>query len=577
MGDNPRRNKMPEDTSIVICGQAGQGIKTVEALLLAILKGAGLNVFACREYMSRIRGGMNSTSIRFSAGRVRAPVNRIDVLVALDRGSVSHLRGRISPDTLVLGDEETIPGEDIKTVLFRPVPWSGIAEKIGAAYYANTVATGALAGLLGCDRKEAAARTRDFFSAKSDKIRDDNLLAMEEGYKIGRRLGEKLEFKKIEAYREQTGEELLLSGTEAVALGAIAGGCDFLSFYPMSPATGVGVFLSGQSEDFGIEVEQAEDEIAAVNMALGAWYAGGRAMVSTSGGGFALMAEGLSLAGMIESPLVIHLGQRPGPATGLPTRTEQGDLLFAAYAGHGEFPRIILAPGSIGDAFELARESFNLADRYQVPVIILTDQFLLDAQYNLPPPETGGFSVVKHIVKTAAGYRRYAFAGNGISPRGIPGWGDGLVAVDSDEHDEAGRITEDSGVRVRMVDKRLKKLRAIRAGIPEPEFFGDRDYSTLILSWGSTRNAIRESLEEAGAGTGCLHFRWVYPLWPKLEKVVREAKRLLVIENNATSQFGMLVKLHTGREADGSILKYDGMPFSVEELAAGIKKEIPDE
>ncbi|UCC22313.1 MAG: 2-oxoacid:acceptor oxidoreductase subunit alpha, partial [Planctomycetota bacterium] len=360
----------------------------------------------------------------------------------------------------------------------------------------------------------------------------------------------------------------LLSGAEAVSLGAIAGGCNFVSSYPMSPSTAVLVFLARRGRDFGIIAEQAEDEIAAMNMAIGAWYAGARAMVTTSGGGFALMTEGLSLAGMLESPIVIHLGQRPGPATGLPTRTEQADLELALYAGHGEFPRIILAPGSIEDAFYLTQRAFNLASKYQVPVFVLTDQYFLDSYYNTASLELSGLEIDQHVVKTAKGYNRYELTDDGISPRGIPGYGEGLVAVDSDEHDTAGHITEDLDLRVAMVDKRLKKMDSIKAEAIEPELIGPEDYKTLIVCWGSTYHVASEAIKTLGSDdVSLLHFRQVYPLHESAAEYLKRARELVLIEGNATSQFGRLLKLRTGIDIENKILKYDGLSFSVEEVA----------
>ncbi len=547
----------------------------MESLLAGTLKSCGYHVFSTKEYMSRVRGGMNSTEIRVSPDRVRAFVDRIDILACLNPGGVSRLRERVRKETLILGSEEVISEEERKLGDFVAVPWKEIAEELGKDYYANTVATGVLLGLLEVDKDQAAASVAGFFSGREDKIRDDNVKALERGYRIGSELREKRGFSLARKPDPEVREEALMNGTQGIGLGAIAGGCNFLSFYPMSPSTGVGVFLAQHADDFKIEVEQAEDEISAINMVLGSWYAGGRAMVTTSGGGFALMIEGLSLAGMLETPAVIHIGQRPGPATGLPTRTEQGELLFALFAGHGEFPRIIFAPGTIEEAFRLTRKAFNLAAACQVPVIILSDQYLLDSQYDLPPLDLSGFTVEKRIVKTEKDYRRYALTPDGISPRGIPGYGEGLVAVDSDEHDETGHITEDFAVRTEMVNKRLKKLDLLKKEVEEPEFSGDENYRTLLLGWGSTHYMIRESLEEIGEeGIGYLHFSQVYPIWPKTAEFMAKARRTVVIENNATSQFGRLIRMSTGREPDGKILKYNGMPFSTEELVSAITKEV---
>ncbi len=569
---------MREDVAIAICGQAGQGIKTLESLLARVFSGSGYNVFTTRELMSRVRGGMNSTSIRVSSQRVRGFVRRVDILVSLHPGGVAHLGDRVNSETLILGDKEAIAEEERKRGNFASVSWKKIAGELGSPVYANTVAAGAIAGALGLDRETAAKSVDKFFARRDEETKKNNRRAFRQGYERGRETAKEKNLSFSPGPGGRVGGEALVSGTEAVAMGAIAGGCNFLSFYPMSPATGVGVFLAGRSEELNIEVIQAEDEIAAVNMALGAWYAGGRGLVTTSGGGFALMNEGLSLAGMIESPLVIHLGQRPGPATGLPTRTEQGDLLFALFAGHGEFPRAILTPGTIEECFFLARRAFLLADRWQVPVIVLTDQYLLDSSYNLPVPEIPEEKIENRIIETGEGYRRYAPAEDGISPRGIPGYGRGLVAVDSDEHDEHGRITENFSVRIGMVEKRRAKFSKLEEEALEPEFFGDEDYRTLVVGWGSTRHVIRESLEERGGkGIGGLHFRQVHPLHPKTAGYLRRAKKVIVIENNASGQFARLLKMTFGAGDLAGIRKYNGLPFSREEISQALDKEADNE
>ncbi|MHA1410406.1 MAG: 2-oxoacid:acceptor oxidoreductase subunit alpha, partial [Candidatus Odinarchaeia archaeon] len=343
----------------------------------------------------------------------------------------------------------------------------------------------------------------------------------------------------------------------------------------MSPSTGVLTFLSQHSKDFNIIAEQAEDEISAINMGLGAWYAGGRAMVTTSGGGFALMCEGISLAGMIESPMVIHLAQRPGPATGLPTRTEQGDLNLVLYAGHGEFPRIIFAPGDIEEAFYLTHKAFNLADKFQVPVFILTDQFLIDSYYNLPLLDISKLRNESNIIETKKGYKRYKFTSNGLSARGIPGFGEGRVLVDSDEHDEEGHITESMETRKNMVDKRLKKMELIKQEIEQPKLIGNRDYETLIVSWGSTLHIVEEAIKHINTDKmSLLHFSQVYPLPPETEKYLKEANESVIVEGNATSQFSKLIKLETGIDITKKILKYNGLPFFVEELVHQLNKLI---
>ncbi|MHC4364492.1 MAG: 2-oxoacid:acceptor oxidoreductase subunit alpha [Planctomycetota bacterium] len=570
-GISSTKNKY--DISIVLCGQAGQGIQTVEYLLTRILKLAGYNVFATKEYMSRIRGGVNSTEIRVSAKRVSALTNRIDVLIPLNKGAIQHLQKRISQQTIVLAEKEVLGGDlDQAPYKVIDVPFMKTALGIGDKIYSNIVAVGAVAGLFAVDLYVVTSCVERYFSAKSADVVQKNLEAAEAGHKVGTALVDSDQIAINIGKNAHISDELILSGAEAVALGAIAGGCNFISAYPMSPSTAVLVFLAKHARDFGIIAEQAEDEIAAINMAIGAWYAGARAMVTTSGGGFALMVEGLSLAGMLESPVVIHLGQRPGPATGLPTRTEQADLELALYAGHGEFPRIILTPGTIQDAFYLTRKAFNLADKYQVPVFVLTDQYFLDSHYNIASLDLSDIEVEKHIVETTGDYKRYELTQNGISPRGIPGFGKGLVSVDSDEHDADGHITEDLDLRIRMVDKRLKKNEPIKADVIAPLLTGPSDYKTLIVCWGSTYNVVNEAVKIlARDDVAVLHFKQVYPLHETTADYLKKAGKTIVIESNATSQFAKLVKLYTGSVIENKVLKYNGLSFSVEEVVGELK------
>ncbi|MHC4118618.1 MAG: 2-oxoacid:acceptor oxidoreductase subunit alpha [Planctomycetota bacterium] len=561
-----------DDISLVLCGRAGQGIQSVEHLLTRVFKLAGYHVFATKEYMSRIRGGMNSTQIRVSSRPVRAAVSRIDILVPLDRGAVGHVEKRIFPGTVILADRQAI-GDDFDRAghSFVHVPFTETASEIGDKIYSNVVAVGTIAALLAIDLQTVTRFVEKFFSTKSGDIVRKNLIAVKQGFTLGTDLVDSGRIRIEIAKDADLESRILLKGVEAVALGAIAGGCDFISSYPMSPATGVLAFLAGQAKDFGIIAEQAEGEIAAMNMAIGAWYAGARAMVTTSGGGFALMSEGLSLAGMIESPMVIHLAQRPGPATGLPTRTEQGDFELALYSGHGEFPRVIFAPGKIEDAFYLTRRAFDLADKYQVPVFVLTDQYLMDSYYDTDSFDLSEITVEKHIIETDAAYKRYALTAGGVSPRGIPGFGQGLVAVDSDEHDEAGHITEDLALRTDMVDKRLRKLRPLQYEIVPPELVGPEDYKHLVVCWGSTYHIVREAIENLGRNdVASLHFRQVYPLPNETIDYLLKARRTVIVENNATSQFAKLIKLHTGIDMDDKFLKYDGLSFTVEELTEGL-------
>jgi 2-oxoglutarate/2-oxoacid ferredoxin oxidoreductase subunit alpha len=393
------------------------------------------------------------------------------------------------------------------------------------------------------------------------------------GYEIGKELMDSGRISIQIDRNHDVKDELLLDGTAAVGLGCIAGGCKFMASYPMTPSTPLQVFIAANAEKFGMVFEQAEDEIAAINMAIGGFYAGARSMVATSGSGFALMEEAVGLSGMIETPVVIYIGQRPGPAVGLPTRTSQEDLNLALYSGPGEFPRIIFAPGNLQDAFYLSQKAFNLADQYQTPVFILSDQYFADVFYNEINFDLEGLAVENYTIKTNSDYKRYEITDSGISPRGIPGFGEGLVVVDSDEHDEEGHLTENLDMRIQMVDKRLRKLKGIKDDIIAPELVGDLDYSTLIIGWGSSYGAIKEALDKfKNDKISFLYFKQVYPLHPSTEKTLKKAKKTIIFENNAQGQFADLIKLKTGFEIDKKVLKYNGMPFSVEDIEKNLKE-----
>ena len=565
-----------DDISIVLCGAAGQGIQTVEQLLTYLLKLSGYNLFSTKEYMSRVRGGSNSTELRVSSHKINALVDKIDLLFPLSREALKHVEKRISAETIIIGEKEKlVTDKEDNTYDIINISLSNIAKEIGGTIYSNIIIVGVIAALFNIDSKVIEEYISKRFAKKGEKVVDKNIEAVTRGFDIGSELvsTEKLT---INIGKDSTvDDEIIINGGDAVSMGAIAGVCNFVSSYPMTPSTPVLTFLAQHSKEFNIVVEQAEDEIAAINMALGAWYAGARGMVTTSGGGFALMAEGLSLAGMLESPIVIHLAQRPGPATGLPTRTEQGDLLFALFAGHGEFPRIIFAPGTLEDAFYLTQKAFNLADKFQIPVFIMTDQYFIDSYYNIPKLDISKINIEQYIIETDSNYMRYALTDDGVSPRGIPGKGDGLVVVDSDEHDYEGHITEDHDMRIKMVDKRLKKNDAIIKEAIPPKLVGNEKCKNLVVCWGSTYNIVSESIKRLKLDdVSMLHFTQVYPLHPDTHRFFEKAENWIIIENNATSQFGSILKLYSGIDIQIKILKYDGLAFSVEELTEKLENLI---
>lgn len=561
------------DISLVLCGQAGAGVNTVEYLLVRLLKQAGYYVYATKEYMSRVRGGQNSTTLRIGAEPVQGNIDRIDLLIPLNKGAVNHVRSRLSKTSILLTDPDVIDGDEIPDGVQRvDIPLTQEAKALGNKVYANIVAVGLAGALFGIDTSIAAAIIRERFGKKDKAVVDDNLRALEAGTAMGSKLAESGTVRLALTPDPAATGQMLVSGDEAVGLGAIAGGCNFIGAYPMSPSTGLLTFLAKHAETFGIVVEQAEDEIAGINMALGAWYAGARAIASTSGGGFALMTEGLSLCGMIESPLVIHLAQRPGPATGLPTRTGQEDLDLALYAGHGEFPRAILAPGTLQEAFELTAHAFNLADRTQCPVFVLTDQYFVDTYYTTKPFGTSPEGIEHQFIKTDKDYRRYAITEDGLSPRGIPGHGEGLVVVDSDEHDEEGHITEDLQLRVKMVDKRRAKIRLLEKEAIAPTLWPSKNVTTLVVCWGSTLPTVQEAVLSLGRDDiGILHFAQLYPLHPSANDILQTAERIVFVEGNAGGQFAALVKRETGIETSCHIRRYDGLQVTVEGVQAALK------
>ena len=557
-----------DDISIVLCGSAGQGVQTVEQLLTHAFKHSGYNLFSTKEYMSRVRGGSNATQIRVSSRKVQAGLNRIDIFFPLNRDALKHVGPRVTPETIVLGEKEKLleadRGEDVEII---DIPLQKIASEIGGAIYANIIVTGIIAALFAIDKANIIDDLRERFSEGGETVMINNVRAIKRGYEIGSDLT-RSKTVSIEIRKDpDIAGQIILNGGEAVAMGALAGGCDFISSYPMTPSTSVLTFLARESKEFGIIVEQAEDEIAAMNMAIGAWYAGARGMVTTSGGGFALMTEGLSLAGAIESPMVIHLAQRPGPATGLPTRTEQGDLELVLYAGHGEFPRVIFSPGTLQEACMLTARAFNLADQYQVPVFIMTDQYFIDSYYNIPGIDLSTFEIERYVITTDKGYKRYALTGNGVSPRGIPGKGEGLVVVDSDEHDDGGHLTENHAIRVSMVDKRLNKRALLAQEAIAPTVSGKTTGTTMIVCWGSLLAITEEAVRRIGrSDVSLVHFSQVYPLHSDTTAILGTAKRLIIVENNATSQFSRVLKIHTGIDIETKITQYSGLAFSADEL-----------
>lgn len=554
------------EITLVLGGEAGQGLQTIAQILARMFLNGGLHVLAVSEFMSRIRGGSNSITLRAAQRSVRALNEGVDLCVLFDREALSRLLGRCAPETLLIGDPKLF---ESGTVML-PLPLIELCEQIGGTIYGNSIVCGYIARMIGWDMAPLEAALERAFT--DPDIMAKNCAAARLGWEHGAEVSGRCA---LPEGKKKPGR-LLLDGSQAVALGALAGGCNFIASYPMSPSTGVLNHLAKLAHAHGVVVEQAEDEISAINMALGSWYAGGRALVSTSGGGFDLMAEGLSLAGAIESPLVIHLAQRPGPGTGLPTRTEQGDLEIARYSGHGEFPRAILAPGSLEESFACAAHAFLMADASQSPVFLLTDQYLLDTLCDLDAFVLPDAAPEPRIAPTPADYQRYAPGPDGVSPRGIPGLGDGIVCVDSDEHDADGLITENFDVRIAMVEKRLAKMRLLQEDFAlPPRLYGPSDYRRLIVGWGSTGAVVAEALEHLNPqATAFLHCLQLYPLPQAVIEHLHQATQIIVIENNAIGQFARLLRAETGCTVVKEWHKYNGLAFTVDEVIELLRQEV---
>lgn len=549
--------------NICIGGAAGDGIETMAGILEKTMQRMGFHVFSMRDFMSRIRGGHNFAQIRFSSEPVSAHIDSLDILVAYDARTVAEHQACLKPDGLLLCD----PDLGLTDPRIQPIPLKSLAKEAGNARTIGVVCIGALMKLLGLPLDTAEAVLRETLP---EALLEVNLTAAHKGFDAAK------ESQRLSP--PEADKTLLLTGADAMAVGALAGGLRFYSAYPMSPSTTLLNFFSSRAEEYQLAVEQAEDEIAAVNMALGASYAGARAMVGTSGGGFSLMVEGLGFAGIAELPVVIVDVQRPGPATGLPTRTEQSDLLFTCFASQGEFPRMVIAVRDHADAFYQTARAMHLAWKYQIPVLLLGDQYLADSAATIAPldAEKAAHSVLPLPVEAEAEgeYKRYAITESGVSPLRIPGKSDALVRVDSDEHTEEGTITESAEVRAKMVEKRARKLDGLKAELLEPIYTGPKTPETLLVGFGSTKNAIAEAvamLNGKGVSVGALSFGDLYPLPGKtLRKYWKKAKTVYSVEQNATAQLKKLILMETGLDCKDSVLKYDGRQLSVDDILKGL-------
>jgi 2-oxoglutarate/2-oxoacid ferredoxin oxidoreductase subunit alpha len=574
---------MAVDFDILVGGEAGQGVQSVGMILAKTFACGELHVFADQDYESRIRGGHNFFRVRIKDSEVLAVSPELDILVAFNRETIDLHGKELKARGIIIydGAQTQAPADSKKYI---DIPLLKLAEDtVNNKLMANTVAAGAVFGLLNSDFDLLAFILKGEFARHGEKTITDNITAAWAGYNLARERSSGLQLPSPPLKIGNT-HRLLLNGNEALCLGAMAGGCKFLAGYPMTPSSSILEYLADKGRQYGVVALHVEDEISAMNMAVGAGYAGVRSMVATSGGGFALMVEALALAGMTETPVVAVLGQRPGPATGLPTRTEQAELLFSLHAGHGEFPRAVLAPSTAGEAFYSAVKAFNLAEKYQTPVIILTDHHLASSYTTVEKFDLSqvkierGDLISDKDLKGITDYRRHLVTSSGISPRALPGQGKALVVTDSDEHDESGHMIEDAATRNMQVQKRLRKLNGLLREITGPENKTSSGAGVTLIGWGSTYGAIREAaalLNQDGHPVNTLHFSEIWPFPAEAAAAaLKKTSQNIVVEGNATAQLAGLIRRETGLKIDATLLKYDGRPFSPAEIVSRLHAEV---
>jgi 2-oxoglutarate ferredoxin oxidoreductase subunit alpha len=577
-----------KEMTFKIRGEAGQGVESSGAGFAKALARAGWHVFGMQDYYSRIRGGHNFYQIRASEQPVYTHVESVDVLLALTQEAVDRHCAEIVEGGAVICEEclaVDCGALDERNISYLPVPLTETARQAGGSeVMRNTAALGAAAGLVSFPFEIIAGVIEDNFRRKGSDAVSTNLRVAEAAYHFGQdnyAARSNYSLGRVEGAPQR----MVIDGNQAVSLGALLAGCKFVAGYPMTPATPILQWMAAHGERYGVVVKHTEDEIAALLMVIGAAHAGVRAMAPTSGGGFSLMVEALGFAGMAEIPVVIVEGQRPGPSTGLATRTEQGDLLFVLFASQGEFPRIVLAPGTVEECFQAGWRAFNLAEKYQCPAIILSDTFLANSVRTL---ETHALDIAgTHIDRGAlltdedldsleGQYLRYAYTESGVSPRALPGHPKAVYQATSDEHTPDGHITEEPEPRRRQVEKRLRKLDVALEEMEGPVRYGPPEAELTLIGWGSTYGALREAVDRLnaqGRTANMLHIRDVWPFpTEKVKAALAGARRTVMVESNATGQMAFLLQAHAGVSIDHYVRKYDGRPFSPEYVLARIEE-----
>jgi 2-oxoglutarate ferredoxin oxidoreductase subunit alpha len=577
-----------KEMTFKIGGEAGQGVESTGAGFAKALARAGWHVFGMQDYYSRIRGGHNFYQIRVSDKPIYSHTESVDLVLALTQEAVDRHCDEVVTGGGVICEEcldVDCEALDKRDVHYFPAPLTDIAlEQGGAEVMRNTAALGVAAGLIAFPFEAMASVIEDNFKKKSMEAVNRNLKVGEAAYRFAQdNYAGKFDYELPRL--EEAPPRMVMNGNEAIALGALLGGCKFVAGYPMTPATSILQWLAAHGERYGVVIKHTEDEIAAILMLIGAAHMGVRAMAPTSGGGFSLMTEALGLAGMTETPIVLVEAQRPGPATGLATRTEQGDLLFVLHASQGEFPRIILSPGTVEECFEAGWRAFNLAEKYQCPAIILSDNFLANSVRTIDTDaldfvgvqiDRGELLAVEDLDRLEGEYLRYAYTESGISPRALPGHPKSVYQATGNEHMADGHLTEDAEARRMQVEKRLRKLDIALEEMDCPTRYGSAGAELTLLGWGSTYGPLRETvdlLNAEGRKAKMLHLRDVWPFpTKKVQAALAGAGRTIMVEGNATGQMAFLLEAHTGVKIDHHVRKYDGRPFSPEYILARLKE-----
>jgi len=582
---------MKQTFAIGIGGAAGQGVATPGDIFAKIFSRRGLHLNAYNAYQSIIRGGHTFLTIRTGQESVTNMGDRIDLLIPLNQDSMDrHLQLLTSGAACIYNSDTIKPGPAADGVQLCPLPVSELVDITRNKVAQNTLAMGAGLHMMGIGFQALEDVIREQFKKKGEAVIAENVGVARAGFDYA--AAHFLAF--ADPLPKTENRYAILSGNTAMAMGGAAAGVKFYCAYPMSPSTGVLHWMAAHARKAGIMVRQVEDEIGVINMTIGAAHAGVRAMCATSGGGFALMSEGLGMSAMIETPVVVINCQRAGPSTGVPTKTEQGDLWQMLGAAFGDYPRVIAAPLDIGDCFKLIPEIFNIADRFQCPGLVLCDLLLSEGRLSVhpkdldfgPPIERGelitGANGASSGVATNGDYKRYKFTESGISPRAIPGVPGHIHTVATDEHMEDGVLISDEFTnpvkRRAMMEKRMRKVAGIEAAVPRPTLFGPRDADVTLIGWGSTKGVIEESCEllnDQGISANQLQIRWLVPLHgDAILETLKDSRYTIIVENNYSGQFARYLRSETSFVPDGHIRKYDGEPFMPHHIVEAVKGQL---